>query len=75
MLTVSLKEDAEIFALRNLAVQLTSEINVFFIVLFIKSFASWGVFFPACHLIFDIVNLVMIQPYSQLNQFQRMLLF
>lgn len=57
MFTVSLTEDTGIFALRNLAVPFTSEINVFFIVLFISQLLV-GAFFPCLSLIFNIVNLV-----------------
>lgn len=44
-LTVSLTEVTGIFALRNLVVHFMSEINVFFIVVFISQLLV-GVFFP-----------------------------
>lgn len=53
-LTVSLTEVTGIFALRNLVMHFMSEINVFFIVVFISQLLV-GVFFPGFSLIFDIV--------------------
>ena len=59
-LTVSPTEVTGIFALINLVVHFMSEINVFFIVVFISQLLV-GVFFPGLSLIFDIVSLVIIQ--------------
>lgn len=73
MLTVSLTEVTGNFALRNLAVHFMGEINVFFIVLFISQLQV-EVFFPCLSLLFDVVNLVIIQAYGWLNQFQQVLL-
>lgn len=74
MLTVSLTEVTGIFALRKLAVHCTSKINVSFIVLFISQLVV-GLFFSCLALTSDVVNLVIIQRYGQLNQFQHVFLF
>lgn len=60
MFTVSLTEVTGLFALRGLAVHFTSKINAFFMVLFISQLVV-GVFFFCLSLVFDVVNLVIIQ--------------
>lgn len=61
MFTVSLTEVPGLFIPRNLAVHFTSEINVFFIALFISHLLVGVFFFPCLSLRFDIVNLVIIR--------------
>lgn len=61
MFTVSLTEVIGNFALRNPAVHFTSKINVFVIVLFISQLLVRVGFSPHLSLIFDVVNLVIIQ--------------